>query len=64
MSKMDELLTSLTECLRAYGENSLSIQQHLVQIEEDRSRLEVLRTGIEHLLQKNDPFQFIKVRSD
>ncbi|KAF5901904.1 E3 ubiquitin/ISG15 ligase TRIM25-like, partial [Clarias magur] len=61
MSKIDELLSSLSECLRAYGEeNSLSIQQDLVQIEADRRRLEVLHTGIEHLLQKNDPFQFIK----
>ncbi|KAL7841523.1 hypothetical protein SRHO_G00252140 [Serrasalmus rhombeus] len=43
------------------AEHSLSVQQNLTYIAEDRSRLADVHTGIERLLQEHDPFQFIKV---
>lgn len=62
MTRLDGFLSSLSEGVRAYeGENSLNIQQGVVQTEEDRNRLGVVHAGIEQLLQENDPFQFIKV---
>lgn len=63
MTRLDGFLSSLSESVHVCeGESSLYMQQDFVRNEEDRSRLGVVRAGIEQLLQENDPFQFIKVR--
>ncbi|XP_026990834.2 E3 ubiquitin/ISG15 ligase TRIM25-like isoform X1 [Tachysurus fulvidraco] len=61
MTRLDGFLSSLRKSVRSFQwENSLNIQQYLVQTEEDWSRLGVVQAEINQLLQENDPFQFIK----
>uniref|UniRef100_A0AAR2JKV4 Uncharacterized protein n=1 Tax=Pygocentrus nattereri TaxID=42514 RepID=A0AAR2JKV4_PYGNA len=61
-TRLEGFLSSLCESLHMHeAEHSLSVQQNLNCIAEDRSRLADIHTGIEGLLQEHDPFQFIKV---
>ncbi|KAL6466689.1 hypothetical protein MHYP_G00244930 [Metynnis hypsauchen] len=60
-TRLEGFLSSLCESLHMHeAEHSLSVQQNLTRIAEDRSRLADVHTGIERLLQEHDPFQFIK----
>lgn len=55
--------SSLRECARTHCDtNGSAIQKNVSRIGQDKTRLQDARSGIEALMQENDPFRFIEVQ--
>ncbi|XP_034412736.1 E3 ubiquitin/ISG15 ligase TRIM25 [Cyclopterus lumpus] len=60
-AKMLRFVTRLRECTRAHcSTNGPLIQTNISRICQDQDRLQEVRSGIEGLVQENDPFRFIE----
>lgn len=63
-AKVLSFVMRLRECARTHCDtNGPAIQKNISRICQDQARLQEVRCGIENLMQENDPFRFIEVRS-
>ncbi|XP_036375364.1 E3 ubiquitin/ISG15 ligase TRIM25-like [Megalops cyprinoides] len=58
--QLDGFLSALRECVRAHSGTGPELQENLSRISQDRERLQEVHSGIEALLQENDPFRFVQ----
>ncbi|XP_056590136.1 E3 ubiquitin/ISG15 ligase TRIM25 [Triplophysa dalaica] len=61
IAHLDAFLASVRECIHTYEvEQGGGVQQNLARIAQDQTRLQEVQSGLEKILQKSDPFQFIR----
>ncbi|KAM6949162.1 E3 ubiquitin/ISG15 ligase TRIM25 [Aplochiton taeniatus] len=60
-AKVDLFVASLRDSTRSHcGLNGTEIQRNITRIRQDQERLQVVRRGLDSLMQENDPFCFIE----